>query len=1006
MQETVIENSLALQLVEFAFMLVIDLIFILCLFLLMLPLGIWRQAAFAVMKRNFSGYFSNPTGYVFLCLFVLLTSFAAFWPHEFFTTNLANFDQLNKYLPYIMLVFIPAITMSIWAEERRQGTDELLLTLPAKDFDIVIGKYFAAVLVFTVSLLFSQLSNYAVLIAMTGGELDSMLLFSTYLGYWFMGIAMLALGMIASFLTNNLTVGFIFGAAFNAPLAFFSNADVIVSNGKWVQQLYEWSLLQRFEPFGRGLIALPGIFYFLGLVTLGIYLSLILIGRRHWLGGRDGTSMLWQYLFRAIFVTVIVASIVLIAQFSPLNHLRVDVSQGGVSTLSPSTVEVLNRLANAQPDSDGREPQVIKIDAFVSNNIPTEYVQAKNDLVNLLREFDVMGGNRVSVNLRQGIEPFSAEAINAEQRFGIRPTKVVSESRGAIREEDVVMGVAFASGRERVVIPFFPYGMPIEYELMRSINTVSRDERKTVGIVQSDALITGSVLSSQGQQIRIPRLKIVQELEKQFNVEIVQAQNPISLWIDDDSPSKSDSDVTPKKQRRYDVLLIVQPSKLNPNELDNLITAIQMGQPVVIFEDPLPSRDNFPHISPTLLPRTMARAGAGTADIQKLWDALDLDVDRVMRQIQTSETAVVQQDFPWVVWQLSSENPYPRDSTLDEPERVVIRDENRDVDALFSSHPVTEGIDELYFQYAGYIRPSGNSSLKFEPLVKTGNAGRILVHDWMNTSNSEQLRNNARGSANASYCIAAHITGSNATDAPGIGLEDNRQPPAKAMDSPSKENTNVIYVCDIDVLADLFVDSRNYPIRNGIQYRFQNMAFVLNAVDAMAGEDEYLGIRNRKERHVTLRVVENTTENAMGKVYQATQNFEKDFMIARNEIEQSLRSSLRPLEDQIRDMQARQARGERVDMMELTAKQQIKNQLEQEQVGKFQRLVEELENERRENLRSIQLDAELEIQEKQRNFKLAAVIIPPIPPLLVGLVVFTRRRLREREGISKARRLK
>jgi ABC-2 type transport system permease protein len=105
-------------------------------------------------------------------------------------------------------------------------------------------------------------------------------------------------------------------------------------------------------------------------------------------------------------------------------------------------------------------------------------------------------------------------------------------------------------------------------------------------------------------------------------------------------------------------------------------------------------------------------------------------------------------------------------------------------------------------------------------------------------------------------------------------------------------------------------------------------------------------------------------------------------------------------------MQARQARGERIDMMELTAKQQIKNQLEQEQVGKFQRLIEELENERRENLRSIQLDAELEIQEKQRNFKLAAVIIPPIPPLLVGLVVFTRRRLREREGISKARRLK
>ena len=81
-------------------------------------------------------------------------------------------------------------------------------------------------------------------------------------------------------------------------------------------------------------------------------------------------------------------------------------------------------------------------------------------------------------------------------------------------------------------------------------------------------------------------------------------------------------------------------------------------------------------------------------------------------------------------------------------------------------------------------------------------------------------------------------------------------------------------------------------------------------------------------------------------------------------------------------------------------------QQRQEQITKFQNRRAELDNERREKKRQIELEAELKIQETQRQFKLAAVVLPPIPPLLVGLFVFARRRLREREGISKARRLK
>ena len=192
------------------------------------------QITGTIFKRNFASYFANPTGYVFICAFVLISGFAAFWPHEFFNANLANLDQLNKVMPLILLGFIPAITMSLWADERRQGTDELLLTLPASDLEVVAGKYLAAVAIFSVSLAFS-LTNLIVLSLL--GDPDLGLAISTYFGYWMLGITMLAIGMVASFLTDNLTVGFVLGVAFNAPLIFAYSADMIVPDPSTTQAI-------------------------------------------------------------------------------------------------------------------------------------------------------------------------------------------------------------------------------------------------------------------------------------------------------------------------------------------------------------------------------------------------------------------------------------------------------------------------------------------------------------------------------------------------------------------------------------------------------------------------------------------------------------------------------------------------------------------------------------------------------------------------------------------------
>ncbi len=965
-----------LQLLEFLNMVGIDVMFFAVLMLIMLPFGIWRQAAFAVMKRNFVGYFSNPTGYVFLCLFVLLTSFAAFWPHEFFTTNLANFDQLNRFLPYIMLVFIPAITMSIWSEERRQGTDELLLTLPAHDFDIVIGKYFAAVLVFTVSLLFSQLSNYAVLISMTGGNLDSGLLFSTYLGYWFVGIAMLSLGMVASFLTNNLTVGFIFGVVFNAPLAFFSNSDVIISDPETVNRLFEWSLLQRFDPFGRGLISLSSVCYFLGIVVIGVYLSLVLIGRRHWQGGKHGTSLLSHFVFRTIFLTITMIAIVLIAQYSPLNRFRLDVSMEKISTLTESTRQILTELAG-QTTSDGRPAPPITIDAYVGSSIPTDFVQTKYDLVNLLREFDVMGGNRIRVNLHKNVEPFSQEAILAEKRFGIQPIPFQSESRGALRRQEVILGAAFTCGLNREVIPFFSYGSPVEYELIRSIATVAQPVRLRIGIANTDVFAMGEVLSTGTQTFNIPKLGIIGELEKQYRVQGVDLGKPIPVWLDSDEG---------QRQLEFDVLVVIQPSKMTPVELDNLLAAIQAGQPTIMFEDPAPLQQSLrSRVLGTSQTRRLPRGGnVENPSMNDFWSRLGIVVSGRKRD----DTFI-----PDLVWQRY--NPYKRDASLDVPERLIINNDEDNISAsdpqISQAYSATRGIGELLFDFAGSFSSRPDSPYEIEPLVIARNAGKISVETYQQASRiSERALELQRGSVlpDSNLILAARISSRLEADdvAPG--------------------DVNVIYVADVDILSDESIVVRNSPVQRGIEYRYENVAFVLNLIDSLTLNREFIDVRNRRERYMTLRHVDETIRVATEESDDELQEYEKDYQTRMTNAQTTAQAQVADLERDVRKMLDARSQGQEVDVVALEAKQKLLELSVRNENEKLQRINEEMINERNEMVRSTRLTAELKIQEIQRRYKLAAVLIPPIPPLVLGLIVFTRRRLREREGISKARRLR
>ena len=115
-----------------------------------------------------------------------------------------------------------------------------------------------------------------------------------------------------------------------------------------------------------------------------------------------------------------------------------------------------------------------------------------------------------------------------------------------------------------MVVPFIECDIPVEYELIRSINTVAKSDRKTVGIVRTDAQLFGGFTFAGGQPRQLPRQAIVEELEKQYDVEEVDLTQPV-------------------EPGRYDVLLAVQPSSLPPEGMEFLVQAIRSGSPTTIF---------------------------------------------------------------------------------------------------------------------------------------------------------------------------------------------------------------------------------------------------------------------------------------------------------------------------------------------------------------------------------------------------------------------------------------
>ena len=232
-----------------------------------------------VMRRELTGYFSTPVAWVFIVIFLVMAGVFTFYIGSFYERGIADLEPFFQFHPWLYLFLVPAIGMRLWAEERRSGTVELLLTLPLTTWQAVAGKFLAAWFFVGTALLLTfpiwVTVNYL-------GQPDNGVILSGYLGSWLMAGGFLAIASCMSALTRNQVVAFILSLV--VCFGFMLSGLPMVMNlfSGWAPQalldtVANFSFLAHFADISRGVIDLRDLVYFALVITLWLMANTIVL---------------------------------------------------------------------------------------------------------------------------------------------------------------------------------------------------------------------------------------------------------------------------------------------------------------------------------------------------------------------------------------------------------------------------------------------------------------------------------------------------------------------------------------------------------------------------------------------------------------------------------------------------------------------------------------------------------------------------------------------------------
>lgn len=345
----------------------------------------------ALLKKEIRSFLSSLIGYIVIVIFLLLTGlFLWVFPTEFNVINsgYADLAPFFSLAPLVFIFLIPAICMRSFAEEKRIGTIELLLTKPLSDFTIIFSKYLAGLLLVLFSLLPTLI--YYVCMKQLGnppGNIDSGAFWGSYIGLFFLGAGFVAIGIFASAITQNQIVAFIVSVFL--CFFFFMGFDLIGSYdlfGSFDTIIINLGIFEHYNAMGRGVLDTRDLIYFLGLIAFFLLLTRTALGIRKWSKTKaEGSKRKLSPMNYALAeLGSALAIIILIAYLGSYAFLRFDLTSEKRYTLAESTVTMLEDLED-----------VMYIKVYLEGDYPADYKKLRNATKEKLEEFRAYGGENI-----------------------------------------------------------------------------------------------------------------------------------------------------------------------------------------------------------------------------------------------------------------------------------------------------------------------------------------------------------------------------------------------------------------------------------------------------------------------------------------------------------------------------------------------------------------------------------------------------------------------------------